>query len=128
MPRQFVTNRSAITLIELLVVLLVMGLASALVAPALLFPEAPEARPYDTVLDGVVGLAAAREEVLRLTVAADGRWQVTASPDAEVLARGRIDGFQDDAFVLLVSPLGSCGPAPGSAPPFLLDPLTCTAP
>jgi ABC-type cobalamin transport system permease subunit len=128
MPGQLVKNRTAITLVELLVVLVVLGLASALVAPALLFPEDPERRPYDAVLDGVVDLAAAREEVLRLVVEPDGRWRVAASPAAEVLARGRIDAYQDAGFVLLVSPLGSCGPAPGSAPPFALEPLTCTVP
>lgn len=127
MPRPLVTNRNAITLVELLVVLVVLGLASALVAPALLFPEDPERRPYDAVLEGVVDLAAAREEVLRLVVDSDGRWRVTA-PDADVLARGGIDGYQADAFILLVSPLGSCGPAPGTTPPFALDPLTCTVP
>lgn len=128
MPRPFVTNRTAITLVELVVVLVVLGLASALVAPALLFPEGPDWRPYDAVLEGVVDLAAAREEVLRLVVDSDGRWRVAASPATDPLARGHLDGYQDDGFVLLVSPLGSCGPAPGSTPPFALDPLTCTVP
>lgn len=128
MPQPPVTNRSAITLVELLVVLVVLGLGSALVAPSLLFPDKPEGRPYDAILEGVVDLAAAREEVLRLDVEPDGRWRVAASPSAETLARGRIDAYENDGFILLVSPLGSCGPAPGSTPPFALDPLTCTVP
>ncbi|HSR42467.1 MAG TPA: hypothetical protein VLL48_09850, partial [Longimicrobiales bacterium] len=101
MPRPFVTNRTAITLVELVVVLVVLGLASALVAPALLFPEGPDWRPYDAVLEGVVDLAAAREEVLRLVVDSDGRWRVAASPATDPLARGHLDGYQDDGFVLL---------------------------
>ncbi len=127
MPRAALSNRSGITLVELLVVLVVLGLGTALVAPALVFPDDEEPGRYERVLESGVELAAAREQVVRLVVASDGRWSILAPGQTATLAEGRFDRFQGPAFALAISPLGSCGAEPGSDPPFEVDPLTCAA-
>lgn len=119
------TNRPAITLVELLVVLFVLGLGSALVAPALIFPVAEPVDPVRQILADAVELAAAREETVELAVAGDGAWRLTASSEPRPLSEGRLPDPVGPGFVLRVSPLGTCGALPGADPPFPFDPLTC---
>ena len=125
MPRAALSNRSGITLVELVVVLVVLGLTSALVAPALIFPEPAASDPWSPALGAAVEAAASREQTVRLVVQEDGRWWLDAAGESDPIAEGSL-GASGAAFALAVSPLGSCGPLPGSAPPFPLDPLTCT--
>lgn len=125
MPRAALSNRSGITLVELVVVLVVLGLTSALVAPALIFPEPADSDPWSPALGAAVEAAASREQVVRLVVEDDGRWWLAASGEPDAIAEGSLD-VPGAGFVLAVSPLGSCGPLPGSTPPFPLDSLTCT--
>ena len=125
MPRAALSNRSGITLVELVVVLVVLGLTSALVAPALIFPEPAASDPWSPALAAAVEAAASREQTVRLVVERDGRWWLAASGELDPVGEGSLD-VSAPPFVLAVSPLGSCGPLPGSAPPFPLDPLTCT--
>ena len=117
-------NRSAFTLVELLVVLVVLGLASALVAPGLIFPEPADTPPVDRLLRGAVDLAGAREQTVELVVDDGGAWRIEAGAPAETLERGRLD-YDGPPFALSVSPLGTCGARPGLDPPFAFDPLTC---
>jgi hypothetical protein len=119
-----VSNRPAVTLIELLVVLFVLGLTSALVAPALVFPDHPDPPPHDRLMATAVDLAAAREETVRLAVDPDGRWRITGAGGSE-LDGGRLSELRGGGFRLLVSAVGTCGAEPGAEPPFDWDPLTC---
>lgn len=121
------SKRPGITLIELLVVLLVMGLATALVAPSLVMPESNGKSPVDALLGRVVELATAREQRLELVVGKDGQWRLYGADSREPLAEGSWPGGPGQAFALLVSPLGTCGPEPGVSLPFRLDPLLCEA-
>jgi prepilin-type N-terminal cleavage/methylation domain-containing protein len=120
-----VSNRPGVTLIELLVVLLVIGLATALVVPSLIAPEPFRKSPVDEILGRVVDMATAREQQLELVVREDGRWYVRVPGSRESLADGPWPGGAGPSFALLVSSLGTCGPEPGTSPPFELDPLLC---
>jgi hypothetical protein len=118
------SNRTGITLVELVVVLVVMGLGTALIAPALIFPEPSGAGELARLLSGAVQLAATREQTVELVVEADGRWRIPDPAGDGVLAEGRLQE-PSTSYALRISPLGSCGPTAGSDPPFALDLLTC---
>ena len=127
MPNPVLSNRPGITLIELVVVLVVLGLGTALVAPALIFSESSEAGELARLLDGAVELAVGREQTVVLVVEGDGRWRIPAPDGGPVLAEGRLEVEMARGFTLRISPLGSCGAVPGSEPPFAFDALTCGA-
>lgn len=112
-------------MVELLVVLLVIGLATALVAPSLIMPEPAGKTPVDDLLARVVEMATSREQQLELAVRQDGQWHIYTASTGEALAQGRWPGEPGQSFALLVSSLGTCGPEPGTHLPFELDPLMC---
>jgi prepilin-type N-terminal cleavage/methylation domain-containing protein len=128
-PMRAMPLRSGFTLLEMLVVVILMGLAAALVAPALLAP-----RQDDSALKGPLEsareVAARRGEVVTLRIDPTGQWRMAAgvNPLEGTFATGRMQPFLTASVTLKVSPLGSCAfdlhtAAAASAVP--LDPLTC---
>jgi type II secretion system protein H len=124
MPR-----RSGFTLIEMLVVLILMGLAAALVLPALLPPHHD-----DSALKALLGsareAAARRGEVVSLQIDATGQWRMAAAanPLEGTFGTGSVQPFLTSSVTLLVSPLGSCAfdlRSAAAAGAVALDPLTC---
>ena len=118
------------TLIEVLVVLVVMGLAAALVAPALL-PRRSDPAAVVTLVRHARAAAIRRAEAISLRIEA-GAWRMdgAASLQAGAIATGRLPSPPPAAVTLVFSPLGSCSPdvesaAAGQA--LGLDPLTCEA-
>src|SRR5438034_1321570 len=101
--------RSGFTLIELLVVLVLMGLAAALVAPAL-FPPRHDASALRALLGSARDAAARRGEVVYLRIDVGGRWRMEggASVLEGTLAAGRMEPVFATPVTLVVSPLGSC--------------------
>lgn len=91
------------TLLEVLVVMAVLGLVTAVVLPALVVPPT-EPAGIGQVVRRARGLAIARAQTLRLTVAPDGRWVVRddafAIDSGAITAPGRIE--------LWFSPAGHC--------------------
>lgn len=122
--------RSGFTLVEVLVVLVLMGLAAALVAPAL-FPSRESAPAGVAALVGAARDAAVRRgEVVYLRIGPSGEWRVEGAASAAQgdLAGGRLAGFSGPPFTLVVSPLGSCAfdvRSVAAARAIALDPLTC---
>jgi len=113
----------------MLVVLILMGLAAALVAPALLAPHRRAATLSDLVASARE-TAARRGEVLHLTIEATGQWRLEggANPLEGTLAAGRVEPFLAAPVTLIVSPLGSCAfdvRTASAASALALEPLTC---
>ena len=124
MPR-----RSGFTLIEILVVLILMGLAAALVAPALL-PHHHDQSALSALLASAREVAARRGEVVYLHIDPTGQWRMEAgaNPLAGTLATGSVPPFLAASVTLMVSPLGSCAfdvRSAAAAGAVALDPLTC---
>src|SRR2546425_4268965 len=103
------TRRAGFTLIEMLVVLVLMGLAVALVAPAL-FPARHDESALKALLGSARAAAARREQVVYVRIDPAGRWRMegNAAALAETLAAGRLDPIFSTPVTLVVSPLGSC--------------------
>src|SRR6266704_1979139 len=101
--------RNGFTLIEMLVVLVLMGLAAALVAPAL-FPARHDASALRALLGSARDAAARRGEVVYLRIDVGGRWRMEggASVLEGTLAAGRMEPVFATPVTLVVSPLGSC--------------------
>ncbi len=121
--------RPGFTLVEILVVLIMMGLAAALVAPALLAPH-HHASTLNDVVAGAREAAARRGEVLYLSIEPTGRWRLEggANPLEGTLAAGRVEPFVAVPVTLIVSPLGSCAfdvRSAAAASAITLEPLTC---
>lgn len=121
--------RRGFTLVEILVVLIMMGLAAALVAPALLGPRHHAASVNDLVASARAA-AARRGEVLYLSIEPTGRWRLEggANPLEGTLAAGRVEPFLAAPVTLIVSPLGSCAfdvRSAAAATAITLEPLTC---
>ena len=120
------------TLIEILVVLIVMGLVTALVAPALIpHTDAKEALP--TLIEQARVVAIRRAETVSLRIEASGAWQIDgiASPQQGALAHGRLPQPPATAVTLLFSPLGTCGPdvtSTAGVQALGVDLLTCATP
>jgi prepilin-type N-terminal cleavage/methylation domain-containing protein len=128
--RAHALRRTAYTLIELLVVLVILGLASAIVLPALLRTRSSE-RPLQTVIDNARDAAAQRGEVIYLRVEPTGAWHMEGggSPLESDSAGGRIAPLAAVPLTLLISPSGSCAfdvRSAAAASALLVDPLTCT--
>lgn len=130
-PTQLHDSRRGFTLVELIVVLVLLILATALVAPAFIFREDTGPSPLAGVVSGVQKLAARRGETLYLNVAEDGSWSAegAASREAGLLAKGDLGrGYRGPRFTLVVSPLGSCGfdvRSAAAARQIPIEPLTC---
>ncbi len=126
--------RVGVTLLELLVVLVLMGIASALVVPALRFPAAsmgsddggslsrvqqsgliatPE---VDGVLANARRLALRRGEPVRFRVSTDGVWAIVALNGGEAIQNGRVAqplSWQPD---LTIDAVGTCVLSPNVVP------------
>lgn len=119
------------TLLEVVVVLIVLGLATALVAPALAPPDRGPAATLQRVVDHTRSVAARRGETLVLDVSESGRWSVrgTASVGEAALESGALAEAAPGAeFSLRISPFGSCGWArdvDATRASLSIDPLTC---
>jgi len=121
--------RTGFTLIEMLVVLILMGLAAALVAPALI-PPRRDGSDLGALLENAREAAARRGEVVYLQIEPTGRWRMEggANPLEGTLAAGRIEPFLTAPATLVVSPLGSCAfdvRSGAAAQVVALDQLTC---
>ncbi len=121
--------RPGFTLVEILVVLIMMGLAAALVAPALLAPH-HHASTLNDVVAGAREAAARRGEVLYLSIEPTGRWRLEggANPLEGSLAGGRLEPFLAAPVTLIVSPLGTCAfdvRSAAAAGAITLELLTC---
>ncbi len=118
------------TLVELLVVLTLLGMAAALVGPALIARPPDEESATRRVVRGARELSARRGEAIRLRIDGGGAWRVegTVTPSEGPLAAGHIEAYEGAPFTLIVSPLGTCGfdvRSLGAASRIALDPLTC---
>jgi general secretion pathway protein H len=116
-------RRAGVTLVELLVVLMVVGVATTVVVPAL----RPGGPAIDASIDPIVAarrLAVQRGEALQLTMQSSGAWQVvrTSDPD-EVVAQGI--GADSSAAVLAMLPSGSCVPVTIAVMRGSWDPVQC---
>lgn len=123
--------RRGFTLIEVLVVLVLLGLAAALVGPALFSSRSKEEAALVSLVAGARDAAVRRAEVVYLRVETSGTWRVDgdASTADGPLATGRLAPPPPGApFTLIVSPLGSCAfdvRSHAAARSIPLDPLTC---
>jgi hypothetical protein len=114
---------------ELLVVLLLIGLAAAVVAPAIRAPTTLR-RPLGQVVLAAREAAARRGELIYLRIDPSGQWRIegAASAPQHVIAAGRIAPVRGLPMALILSPIGTCAAdvrtaASGTA--VTLDPLTC---
>jgi prepilin-type N-terminal cleavage/methylation domain-containing protein len=122
--------RSGYTLIELVVVIVIIGLASAIVLPALLRMQVGD-RPLQSVIQNARGVAAARGEIVYLRIEPTGAWhlEVAGSTLSDDGASGRMAPLAGVPLTILVSPAGSCALDVRSASAgrvLRLDPLSCT--
>ncbi len=122
--------RRGYTLIEMLVVIAILGLAAAIVLPALVRSRLG-APSLQTVIDHARDAAARRGELIYVRIEPTGAWHLegAGSPLELALASGRVAPLAREALTLLVSPAGTCAfdvrsAAAGRA--FAIDPLTCT--
>ncbi len=121
--------RKGFTLVELVVVLILMGLAIALVAPALRPPQ-PRAEPsVAPLLRAGRDAAVRRGEPTTLRVEATGAWRVDGHSASEEgpLATGVLSPAPGSAFAIAFSPLGTftADIRSGVAETLPIDPLTC---
>ena len=131
--------RRGVTLLELLVVLVLMGIAAAVVAPALRPPAegriGAQRSPAtaETLVAEARRTAIRRGEPLRLRLDPDGAWALVTFREGEILTGGRIDlGASATALDLRIDAMGSCTPAGGldarlRAEGRTFDPLACDA-
>jgi prepilin-type N-terminal cleavage/methylation domain-containing protein len=123
-------KRRGYTLLELVVVLMIMGLAAALVLPALRSPR-PDGSRLNSLLAQGRAIAAQRGEVIYLHIAPTGEWHVEVGGSIEgVVSEGQTEPVVTAPVTLVVSPTGSCvldvrSAATTSIP--ALDPLDCEA-
>ncbi len=94
------------TLMEVVVVLVILGISTALVTPALLPVRTPDAT-LDDVIAGARATAIARAQRLQLTVGVTGSWSLGA-PGGEVVASGSLATTGGQPLRLELSPLGTC--------------------
>src|SRR2546428_13854195 len=98
--------RPGFTLVEILVVLIMMGLAAALVAPALLALH-HHASTLNDVVAGAREAAARRGEVLYLSIEPTGRWRLEggANPLEGTPPGGRLGPFPPAPVTPILAPL-----------------------
>jgi prepilin-type N-terminal cleavage/methylation domain-containing protein len=108
----FRSVRRGVTLLELLIVLTLMGVAAALVAPALVRPAAAPMSASREIVSLARKQAIRRGEPLRVTMWADGAWTLATQRDGALVDSGRA---QDSLLRadLLLDALGTCVPAEG---------------
>lgn len=123
--------RAAFTLIEMLVVLVIMAIATALVAPAILRPLRDDAAELSSVITRARETAAARGEIIYLRFDPGGDWHTEGggSQIDAAITRGHLRPLARVPLTLIISPTGSCAfnvqSIPAAAAAVTLDPLTC---
>ena len=123
--------RRGFTLVEMLVVLVLLGLAAALVAPAILPSRHDDASEFSGLLASARDAALRRGEVMWLRVESSGAWRVDvdASSAQGAIATGQLaTPVSGTGFTVMISPLGSCAfdiRSAAAARAIPLDPLTC---
>jgi prepilin-type N-terminal cleavage/methylation domain-containing protein len=116
-------RRAGVTLVELLVVLVVVGLATTVVVPAVRVPDAAAAS-QENPLRVAQRLAVQRGEALALTVQADGAWAVTRNARPEdTISAGR--STPSIVGTMSILPTGACLPVALSATHGAWDPIAC---
>ena len=113
-----------------MVVLAIMGLAAAIVLPALLRPRSAD-QSLQSVIASARDAAAQRGEVVYLRIEPTGAWHMEGGGSAleRDSAGGRIAPLATVPLTLLISPAGSCAfdvRSAAAARTLLLEPLTCT--
>ena len=125
------TARLAFTLIELLVVIVIMAIATALVAPAILRPFRDDRAQLSSVVASARETAAARGEIIYLRFEPSGEWYTEGggSQIDAAITRGRVRALASVPLTLIIAPNGSCAfnvqSIPAAAAAVTLDPLTC---
>jgi len=122
--------RRGFTLVEMLVVLTLLGLAAALVAPAILPARHTDASQFAALVAASRDAALRRAEVMWLRVERSGTWRLDGDASAAqgAVATGRLDVAPAGGFTLVISPLGSCAfdvRSDAAARAITLEPLTC---
>jgi type II secretory pathway pseudopilin PulG len=115
-------------MIEVLVVLILLGLASTMVAPAFREPTPEPRSDLQEVLEAARGLAVRNAATITLSFTSDGRW---TAEQADGLAPADLRGGtlpkSSAALRVQVSPLGACSlEAAQPVGPFVtFDPVRC---
>ena len=124
--------RRGFTLVEMVVVLVIMGLAAALVAPALLrSPVYDRQRQVTAVVQAAREAAAKRGEIIYVRFEPTGAWHMESGglPLEGDVGHGRIDPLSSAGLTLIVSPVGSCAfdvrSTAAATATVRMDPLTC---
>ena len=119
--------RKGFTLVEMLVVLILLGLAAALVAPALTPARVKQTSELVDLIGAARDAAVRRGALVDLHVERSGAWQIEGGGAG--LATGKVaTPLAAAPFTLVVSPLGSCAfdvRSEAAARAIRLDPLTC---
>jgi prepilin-type N-terminal cleavage/methylation domain-containing protein len=115
---------SGFTLLEVVVTLVLLGLAAALVAPAIRTDAGP-ADAFTTVVAQSREAAVRRSQTLVLQVDAHGRWQLSTTSGVS-LGTGTMPAGDRDAISLRITPLGACFADSSSAHQW--DALACARP
>ncbi len=102
--------RRGVTLLELLIVLTLMGVAAALVAPALVRPTAEPVSAGREIVNRARLQAVRRGEPLRVAMWANGAWVLSTQRDGAVVDSGHVRDALPRADILMDA-LGSCVPA-----------------
>jgi prepilin-type N-terminal cleavage/methylation domain-containing protein len=116
-------RRAGVTLVELLVVLVIVGLATTVVVPAVRGP-AEAAVTTEDPLRTAQQLAVQRGEAVTLALASDGRWAATrsAQPD-DTIRQGRATPTLTGTLAML--PSGACLPVALVDARGAWDPIGC---
>jgi prepilin-type N-terminal cleavage/methylation domain-containing protein len=123
--------RGAFTLIELIVVLVIMALATALVAPALLRPLRDDGAHLVAIVASARETAAARGEIVYLRFDPSGDWHIEGGGSSleGTVMHGRMHPLSRSPLTLIVAPTGSCAfdvaSSAAAAAAVTLDPLSC---
>jgi prepilin-type N-terminal cleavage/methylation domain-containing protein len=108
------SSRRGFTLLEVMVVLVLIGLASALVAPSLLSPQRRTDDAVARLIDSARRAAVQRAGPVTLSIATNGSWVLEA--DGVEPRRGTVNWPHLDPVRIHVSALGACtlGSTPAS--------------
>jgi type II secretory pathway pseudopilin PulG len=99
-------------LIEVMIALAILLIAAAIIYPNVFPPKRDTVPSESDVVERAKALAIARAETVRLTVSADGSWEITpASAHTEVLATGRLPEAPPAPISMRVTELGACLPS-----------------
>ena len=120
-------RRAGYTLTEVIVVLVLLAIATAVVAPSLVSSGSEASSELIRVIGRAREAAVRRGETVHLRIDRSGAWQVVAGapPGGEILTSGQLTDAPADRVELVFSPLGTCGPPAEAAPVTAFDPLTC---